>query len=145
MAPSKQYYSVLFGILMLGAAGLVGCQSSQSGSRWTDPNAAKAVAVGDWNDVEAAAIYAVGQNETTIVSSNSTETQQVFHIRSIRDEKGTIVAQRDAAIGNESGTGPIHLSCSLGLFGNESAERSILDAMRRRLESLRGVDYRPIK
>jgi hypothetical protein len=99
----------------------------------------------DWNDVHASALVAVAQHETTILTTDDTETSITFHLKTIRDETGTLVVTRDAQAGDDRVPIPLHLSCSIGLFGNDSLERAILDSMRRRLEKLAGVDFSPIK
>src|SRR5258708_7506804 len=50
------------------------------------------VVIGDWNDVEAAAIAGVDQNETVIVAQHHTDREQVFELQTIMDERGTLTA-----------------------------------------------------
>jgi hypothetical protein len=106
------------------------------------------VAVGDWNDVNASAQTAMSKNEAAILTWNQTPTEQVFEFKTIRDERGRLVARRDdpaPELGRDAGPIPIRLSCTVGLFGNSSVERSILRAAKQRLEQLSGVDWAPIR
>jgi hypothetical protein len=124
-------------------AALAGCRSDGASS-WGSPSAEQSVVVGDWNDVHAAVMVAVGQNETAIVTWSSSDTEKVFQLRTVRDQDGRLIARRDPSLGAID-PGPIHLSCSIGRFGNAPLERSIIRATARRLEDLKGVEFRPLR
>jgi hypothetical protein len=125
-----------------------GCESSQVVHGSTDPGPAgpDVVVVGDWNDVEASVLVGASENEIAVVSSEHTNTEQRFHLRTIKDDLGTLIARRDhPASGSDSAAIPIHLTASIGPFGNPPLERSLLKSTKRRLESLAGVDFRPLR
>jgi hypothetical protein len=96
----------------------------------------------DWDDLDAAVLAAVGPNETALLAWSKDELEQVFLLRTIRDEEGRLVARREQAAPDPV---RIDLTCQIGLFGDPPAEQAILEATRRRLAELAGVDYRPIR
>jgi hypothetical protein len=129
---------------MIPAAGC-GSQGQAGGRGVFSPGPTEAVAVGDWNDVQASLAVAVGENETAIVSNpESTPTVQRFELKTILDERGEFIARRDAP-GPDNSPGPVHLSVSIGHFGNAKTERGIMASFRRRFGDLAGVDYRPLR
>ena len=98
------------------------------------------VVIGDWNDVEAAAIAAAGENETAIVGQTMGEREQVFEFQTIMDEPGKLIATRETEAGDLI---PIRLRCEVGSFGNEKREEGILESARKRLRELAGVQVAP--
>ena len=119
---------------------LAGCASSGPGRASQAGAPGETVVIGDWNDVEAAAVVAADENETAIVTQELGEKEQVFELLTILDEPGKLVAQRE---GEGVDKVPIRLTCSVGLFGNPQREASILRSAAGRLEDLAGVDFRP--
>jgi hypothetical protein len=97
------------------------------------------VVIGDWNDVEAAAIAAMDGNETTITGQSATDREQVFELLTIMDGRGKLVARRE---GEGVEKIPIHLTCSLGLFGEPAREKAVMSAAAKRLRELEGVEWR---
>ncbi len=97
------------------------------------------VVVADWNDVEAAAIAAMGGNETVITGQSATDREQVFELLTIMDARGKLVARRD---GEGAEKIPIRLTCELGYFGDPAREKAVVEAAGKRLRELEGVEFR---
>lgn len=135
-------FAALAGIAVLG-----GCAGSvPMGPIARDPApASRRVLDGDWNDVEAAAVVAAAETETVILGRTAPEPgMMVFEIGTIRDEPVEVLARKTGAQAGE-GTGQIELTCRYGRFGDSVQQERFLDAMKRRLADLRGVDYRKVR
>lgn len=112
---------------------LVGCRAPL-------PASSELTVIADWNDVEAAAIVAVEPYETVILGSTPGDRVHTFDLLTIMDDTGTLTARRDT---DAADLIPIHLTCTLGLFGDPDRERAILRDAAARLRALAGVEYRP--
>lgn len=155
MRPRTPHSRCLFAIGLASGwallAGLHGCGSVPApttrprGVVTTGPS--ESLVTGDWNDVYAAIQTALGQNEGALLSRSESDTEQTFEFSLITDDRGTLTARRDSPAPKFNAPDPapipIHLSCSVGLFGNPAKERAILDATKRRIEQLAGVDWAP--
>lgn len=130
-------------MVLAGVVALTGCQTGGGGG-FGAASPSNAIAIGDWDDVEAAVLVGAPKAEAVILDSTLEGNEYIFRLKTVRDEPGRLVARRDAATAGQD-PGPIHLSATIGLFGNPEAERRLLRAVRDRLEALAGVSYRAIR
>jgi hypothetical protein len=100
---------------------------------------------GDWNDVRPAVAVSVDKIETAILSSTSADEEYRFKLETIAAEPGWLTARPEGADPASGKPIPIRLTASIGHFGSPERERQLLEATRKRLEDLAGVDYRPIR
>lgn len=128
---------------LVGAC-LSGCSSSPSPAS-TEPNpfvgpATTGPASGDWDDARAAAAAAVPAVELAIVHvEEPTPDRLIFELLSARDEPGELVIER------RPGSGELDVRARVGRFGDPRRERALVEAVRRRLGQLRGVDVAPLE
>lgn len=145
---------LVFGWGSFLVAPLPGCESATA-QRTRNPGSppgappTQITVVADWNDVYAAAQIAAGKNETAITSHSETPTEQVMELRTVTADSGRLTARRDTpapAFGApDPAPIPIHLTCTVGLFGDAQRQGAILEWTRRRLEQLKGVDWAPVR
>src|SRR5262249_41889303 len=135
MAPRAAHYRSLSAVwLALGwvGAGLFlvpGCESGRVTGASREPGQAgpEQMVVGDWDDVEASVLVGATENEIAVVSSDHTDTELRFRLRTINDDVGLLIARRDhPASGSDPAPIPIHLTASIGPFGDPPVERSLL-------------------
>lgn len=110
--------------------------------------------VADWDDLEAAAWAAAPRSELTVLHiRHPDDLTQEIELLSARDEVGLLIARREPLPPTEPRGSPlrrgegvaISLEFSLGHFGDPAREWAFLTDLVDRLESLRGVDYAPIR
>lgn len=95
-------------------------------------------ALGDWNDVEAAAEVAVRIIEAVVERVEVLPGRTTFELVTATDEPGALVAER--GVGDQIG-----LSARVGRFGDRRREERLLEAMRARLAQLHGVNTAPLR
>ena len=117
---------------------LFGCSGGGPVSSTPPAGPSTIEAVGDWDDVGAAATYAVEAGEAAIEDVAVGDARAVFSLRGVGGEPGVLEATRGE--GDE-----IVASCSIGRFGDERRQRRVLEAFARRLGQLHGVEYAPIR
>lgn len=84
--------------------------------------------------------------EAAILSSTLSAAEQRFELRTIAAEPGWLVATPDGNADTTSKTPiRIRLTASIGHFGSADREKQLLEATRKRLEDLAGVDYRSLR
>lgn len=110
--------------------------------------------IGDWNDVEAAALAGVDQAEATVRSvdrSRESDGVLIFDLLTVRDRSGELTVERISE--GRTVHGVEHESARLRLTGRigsgplrePDTERRIIDRVARRLEQLRGVEFAPLR
>lgn len=119
---------------------LAGCTLPHETPRQPVP-ATRATVVADWNDLEAAVLVAASRTETSLVDWRQDAARAEFELASIRDEPVMVTARRQAP-GDPS---PVDLTCWFGPFGDAGRQARFLKEIARRLEDLRGVDYRKVR
>ncbi len=149
-------------MLMLGVANApIGCASGVGGSSFL-ASPERVLALGDWNDVDAAVEAGSHAAEMSVLTSQLSEDgrRRTYELVSIDDSHARIVATikssldavgagdpragRGSAPRTGTGAVPIELSASVGRFGDADQERKLLRAVRRRIEMLSGVNSAPL-
>lgn len=105
---------------------------------------------GDWNDVEAAARVGTSQCQMAIVRVESPSPERfIFSITTPTDEHGKLTARRrlpaDPSLTGAEGPVAIEWNASIGLFGDSTQEKKLLQAVQARLMDLKGVDWAPMR
>lgn len=140
------------GALFLGVAVLfgAGCGSTPDTVLLSEPT--REVGVGDWDDIPAAVDVAVGKCEMAVVrgpdkSAPDYGAVQQYELRTVTDEPARLIIRRRAADNGRGETGavPLEIDAIVGRFGDAARERRLIDAVRRRLSQLVGVDFAPIR
>lgn len=137
---------------------MFGCSSAGSGASFYAP-AERCLATGDWNDIAPAVEAGARAAEMAVVGSTQSDDGRslTFDLVTVTDEPARLTATtRSARPDNRSpsttssawnagaGAGPLELSATVGRFGDTKKERTLLRAVRRRLEQLSGVDSSPL-
>lgn len=131
---------------------LGGCQASDASPRASSPDSgqpgestsesgvSRTVVVGDWDDLEAAALAAVDAIDTVVVTTTPDGPDRViFELKTVRNEDGRLIATKASATGPDR----LNLEATIGRFGDAVRERRLLDAMAARLKQLHGVEFAP--
>jgi hypothetical protein len=126
--------------LAIGAIGLAGCTGSVSSHLPLHGGGTTRAAPGDWDDVQAAVAVAAPAIEFAVVHVQSpTPDRTAFELLSARDEPGVLIVERGP------GPGELSIRAQIGRFGDPARERALVEAVRRRLGQLRGVDAAPLE
>ncbi|MBX3386689.1 MAG: hypothetical protein KF768_08975 [Phycisphaeraceae bacterium] len=148
---------ILTGLLLLagtGCAARSGSTGSRTGALPIDHPPTVREVIGDWNDVEAAALAGVDQAEATVRSvdrSRESDGVLIFDLLTVRDRSGELTVERISE--GRTVRGVEHESARLRLTGRigsgplrePDTERWIIDRVARRLEQLRGVEFAPLR
>jgi hypothetical protein len=112
------------------------------------PDASRLSTNADADDIDAAVNVAVGRVEMAILQTIRTSPDprvlRIYELRAVTDEPAVLKVWRTNSDG-EAGPVSLELAASFGRFGNPARERALLEAVRRRLIELRGVDVAPIR
>ena len=96
---------------------------------------------GDWDDLDSAVLVGVGAAETAVlVWPEASDNPRVYGLVTVDDEPGELVASGDPSAGS-----PIRLEVRIGRLGDPARERTLLGAVRKRLEQHAGVNAAPIR
>jgi len=140
------WWGAFFIGISAGLVGLSGCVgvSDYRGTQIVPSHGTSITVSADWDDVDAAVAYAVRQAETAVLHEEPPEPgRRVYRIKSVGDEEGTLVASLEGTTA-ETDHSPttIGLYAKIGAFGDPELERRLVRAMKRRLEQLKGVEWR---
>lgn len=92
---------------------------------------------GDWDDAEAAAIVAAGQNELAILMvAPEGDATLVVDLTTVQDEPVRLTARH-------AEPGMIEMEARVSRFGDPGRERALLRSMAKRLRDLAGRDWAP--
>lgn len=114
---------------------------------WGPPNdkPTAAVAVGDWDDVDAAVRTALRDCQLAREARRAfreeeggDETLLEYDLLTVRGDSGLLRVRR-------LGDGSLGLQCRIGVLGSAEAERCVIEHLTARLADLHGVDYAPIR
>lgn len=99
----------------------------------------RATVRGDWNDAEAAAIVAAGQNELAILMvAPQGDAMLVVDMTTVGDDPVRLTARR-------ADPDTIELEARVGRFGDPVRERALLQSVAKRLRDLSGRDWAPVR
>lgn len=118
----------------------MGCETGSAPLPTLGGDAAVADASGDWDDVDAAVTHAVGEVDLAVVERLATTPDRAeYRLLSVRDEPGVLTIERRPDRPN------LLLEARVGRWGNPGVERGLIEALRKRLAQLRGVETAPLK
>jgi hypothetical protein len=105
---------------------------------------------GDWDDLDAAVEVAASKVEMSVLSSTDPSSNpRVFRLVTVTDEPGRLTVRRSPPTRPPGASPPapelFQVEASVGRFGDPQREQALIDAFRRRLEALAGVDFAPLK
>lgn len=127
--------------------------STPSSRDATEVSDAVAVVRADWNDLDASVQAALGPAEVALLRpglmgesfSSLSPFCRVYHVRSIDDAEGTLVAAWDwSQVTATHGTVPITVRASFDAPGMEAEARRLAFHVARRLADLAGVETAPL-
>lgn len=130
----------------VSGAVLPGCSGPNRGpARFSDGSVV--VALGDWNDVDAAVDVGVGKGECAVTgqTDDADGRARTYEVVTVTGESGWVRASADQDAADVMGPEPIELRAQLGLFGDQARERRLLAGVKRRLQQLAGVETAPIR
>ena len=155
-----------FVLLVFGALGVLsGCGGGprRAGGPFFAPPE-RVLAMGNWNDVDAAVDAGARAAEMAVVTRRLDEGERTrtYELVTVHDEparltatvraggadvpsaRGSPTRHRTGGTPMPQGAGPIELTASVGRFGDTTQERRLLRAVRVRIEMRSGVDSAPL-
>lgn len=132
------------GALLVAAGGISGCSAGGGAGSWSVAGTERA-ATGDWDDVDAAVRGAAAKNELIIEAADEPDAlTRRYQILSARSESGEVVVTRGKPLDPSvrlSREGPVSLriKARIGMFGDTTRERALIDDIRSRMGELVGA------
>lgn len=98
-----------------------------------------AKAEGDWDDTDASVSVGVEAIEAALTSVHQPAPgRREYRLKRVNGEVGLLVIER--------GEGDVlNLTASIGPLGDPERERKLVQAVRRRLDQLHGVEFAPVR